>query len=61
MVNTLFSPGIDSELYYSLSILISIYVFYQREMSIVASQVILHPYVSQALKYGGTNLGRDKA
>ncbi|KAI6133168.1 peroxisomal biogenesis factor 11 [Pisolithus croceorrhizus] len=29
-------------------------------MSIVASQVILHPYVSQALKYGGTNLGRDK-
>lgn len=43
-----------------LSILISIYVFYQREMSIVASQVILHPYVSQALKYGGTNLGRDK-
>ncbi|KAI6132722.1 peroxisomal biogenesis factor 11 [Pisolithus croceorrhizus] len=29
-------------------------------MSIVACQVILHPYVSQALKYGGTNLGRDK-
>ncbi|KAI6044947.1 peroxisomal biogenesis factor 11 [Pisolithus marmoratus] len=29
-------------------------------MSIVASQVILHPCVSQALKYGGTNLGRDK-
>ncbi|KAF8844038.1 peroxisomal biogenesis factor 11 [Paxillus ammoniavirescens] len=29
-------------------------------MSTVASQVVLHPYVSQALKYGGTNLGRDK-
>ncbi|KIK96363.1 hypothetical protein PAXRUDRAFT_826031 [Paxillus rubicundulus Ve08.2h10] len=29
-------------------------------MSTVASQVILHPYVSQALRYGGTNLGRDK-
>ncbi|KIJ68317.1 hypothetical protein HYDPIDRAFT_124671 [Hydnomerulius pinastri MD-312] len=29
-------------------------------MSTAASQVVLHPYVSQALKYGGTNLGRDK-
>ncbi|KAF9240896.1 peroxisomal biogenesis factor [Melanogaster broomeanus] len=29
-------------------------------MSTVASQVVLHPYVSQTLKYGGTNLGRDK-
>ncbi|TCD67022.1 Peroxisomal membrane protein PMP27 [Steccherinum ochraceum] len=29
-------------------------------MSSVASQVILHPVVSQALKVGGTNLGRDK-
>ncbi|KAG1716540.1 hypothetical protein ID866_592 [Astraeus odoratus] len=45
----------------SLPVLISIYVLYYKEMSIVASQVILHPYVSQSLKYGGTNLGRDKA
>ncbi|KAF9229429.1 peroxisomal biogenesis factor 11 [Gyrodon lividus] len=29
-------------------------------MSSVASQVVLHPYVSQALRYGGTNVGRDK-
>jgi len=29
-------------------------------MSSIASQVILHPVVSQALKVGGTNLGRDK-
>ncbi|KAF8559202.1 peroxisomal biogenesis factor 11, partial [Imleria badia] len=26
----------------------------------VASQLVLHPYVSQSLKYGATNLGRDK-
>lgn len=47
-------------LYYSLPILVSICVLYHQEMSTAASQVILHPYVSQALKYGGTNLGRDK-
>jgi len=29
-------------------------------MSSLASQVVLHPYVSQSLKYGATNLGRDK-
>ncbi|KAH7909114.1 peroxisomal biogenesis factor 11 [Hygrophoropsis aurantiaca] len=29
-------------------------------MTTLASQVVLHPYVSQSLKYGGTNLGRDK-
>ncbi|KAN0100729.1 Peroxisomal biogenesis factor 11 [Tylopilus felleus] len=29
-------------------------------MSSLASQLVLHPCVSQSLKYGGTNLGRDK-
>ena len=29
-------------------------------MSSLASQLVLHPYVSQSLKYGATNLGRDK-
>ncbi|KAG8219914.1 peroxisomal biogenesis factor 11 [Butyriboletus roseoflavus] len=29
-------------------------------MSSIASQLVLHPYVSQSIKYGGTNLGRDK-
>jgi len=29
-------------------------------MSSLASQLVLHPYVSRSLKYGGTNLGRDK-
>ena len=29
-------------------------------MSPLASQLVLHPYVTQSLKYGGTNLGRDK-
>ncbi|KAI9572850.1 peroxisomal biogenesis factor 11 [Boletus coccyginus] len=29
-------------------------------MSSLASQLVLHPYISQSLKYGGTNLGRDK-
>jgi len=29
-------------------------------MSSFASQLVLHPYVSQSLKYGATNLGRDK-
>ncbi|KAH7931124.1 peroxisomal biogenesis factor [Leucogyrophana mollusca] len=29
-------------------------------MSTLASQVVLHPYISQSLKYGGTNVGRDK-
>ena len=31
------------------------------DMSSLASQLVLHPYVSRSLKYGGTNLGRDKA
>ncbi|KAJ4486294.1 peroxisomal biogenesis factor 11 [Lentinula aciculospora] len=30
-------------------------------MATVASQVVLHPTVSQSIKYGGTTLGRDKA
>ncbi|KAF8898611.1 peroxisomal biogenesis factor 11 [Infundibulicybe gibba] len=30
-------------------------------MATIASQVILHPLVSQSLKFGGTTLGRDKA
>ncbi|KAG6842558.1 hypothetical protein C0991_000084 [Blastosporella zonata] len=30
-------------------------------MATVASQVILHPIVSQSLKFGSTTLGRDKA
>ncbi|KAJ3987548.1 peroxisomal biogenesis factor 11 [Lentinula detonsa] len=30
-------------------------------MATIASQVVLHPTVSQGLKYGGTTLGRDKA
>ncbi|EGO00503.1 hypothetical protein SERLA73DRAFT_181134 [Serpula lacrymans var. lacrymans S7.3] len=29
-------------------------------MSTVASQIVLHPFVSQTLKLGGTTLGRDK-
>lgn len=29
-------------------------------MATVASQVILHPYVSQSLKFGSFNVGRDK-
>jgi len=29
-------------------------------MATVASQVVLHPYVSQSLKYGSSNVGRDK-
>lgn len=29
-------------------------------MSSLASQLVLHPYVSQSIKYGATNLGRDK-
>lgn len=29
-------------------------------MAIIASQVVLHPVVSQSLKVGGTTLGRDK-
>ncbi|KAJ3561281.1 hypothetical protein NP233_g10292 [Leucocoprinus birnbaumii] len=30
-------------------------------MTTIASQIVFHPIVSQSLKYGGTNLGRDKA
>ncbi|KAJ3936340.1 MAG: peroxisomal biogenesis factor 11 [Lentinula lateritia] len=30
-------------------------------MAAIASQVVLHPTVSQGLKFGGTTLGRDKA
>ncbi|KAJ3976308.1 peroxisomal biogenesis factor 11 [Lentinula raphanica] len=30
-------------------------------MATIASQVVLHPTVSQGLKFGGTTLGRDKA
>ncbi|KAJ4489393.1 peroxisomal biogenesis factor 11 [Lentinula edodes] len=30
-------------------------------MAAIASQVVLHPTVSQGLRYGGTTLGRDKA
>ncbi|THU91740.1 peroxisomal biogenesis factor 11 [Dendrothele bispora CBS 962.96] len=30
-------------------------------MATIASQVVLHPTVSQSLKYGSTTLGRDKA
>ncbi|KAJ3922573.1 peroxisomal biogenesis factor 11 [Lentinula edodes] len=30
-------------------------------MAAIASQVVLHPTISQGLKYGGTTLGRDKA
>ena len=30
-------------------------------MATLASQVILHPLVSQALKFGSTTTGRDKA
>ena len=29
-------------------------------MATIASQVVLHPVVSQSLKVGGTTLGRDK-
>jgi len=29
-------------------------------MATIAAQVVLHPAVSQALKFGGTTLGRDK-
>jgi len=29
-------------------------------MAGVASQIILHPTISQGLKFGGTTLGRDK-
>ena len=29
-------------------------------MASVASQIVLHPTVSQCLKFGGTTLGRDK-
>ncbi|EIW86597.1 peroxisomal biogenesis factor [Coniophora puteana RWD-64-598 SS2] len=29
-------------------------------MTTLASQVVLHPYVGQSLKYGGNNVGRDK-
>ncbi|OJA10839.1 hypothetical protein AZE42_00293 [Rhizopogon vesiculosus] len=29
-------------------------------MATVASQIVLHPYVSQSLKFGSSNLGRDK-
>ncbi|KAE9410972.1 peroxisomal biogenesis factor 11 [Gymnopus androsaceus JB14] len=30
-------------------------------MAAISSQIILHPTVSQSLKFGGTTLGRDKA
>ncbi|KAF7784423.1 hypothetical protein Agabi119p4_588 [Agaricus bisporus var. burnettii] len=30
-------------------------------MATAASQIVLHPAVTQSLKYGGTTLGRDKA
>ncbi|KAK1228369.1 Peroxisomal membrane protein PMP27 [Marasmius sp. AFHP31] len=30
-------------------------------MASIASQVILHPTISKSLKYGGSNVGRDKA
>lgn len=33
---------------------------YFSDMATVASQVILHPYVSQSLKFGSFNVGRDK-
>jgi hypothetical protein len=29
-------------------------------MASIASQIILHPAVSESLKFGGTTLGRDK-
>lgn len=50
----------SSVLPYFLPIFLSICVLYHDQMSILASQVILHPCTSQALKYGGTNVGRDK-
>jgi len=44
----------------SIPVIAGIFCVCYKDMSTVASQVILHPYVSQALRYGGTNLGRDK-
>jgi peroxin-11B len=29
-------------------------------MATIASQVVLHPFVSNGLKFGGTTVGRDK-
>ncbi|KAH7883706.1 peroxisomal biogenesis factor 11 [Phlebopus sp. FC_14] len=44
----------------SCPILLGIGLLFFHEMSTAASQVLLHPYVSQALKFGATNIGRDK-